>query len=142
MIKKIQHRKAQDITGKKKMGKLLYEEITYKIIGAAREVYKELGPGYLESVYEDALCYELDLLKMDYERQIELDVQYKQVTFEKKFRADLLIENKILVENKAIKKVTNQDEAQLINYLKTTQLRVGLLFNFGAEKFEMLRRVF
>jgi len=124
------------------MGKLLYEEITYKIIGAAREVYKELGPGYLESVYEDALCYELDLLKMDYERQIELDVQYKQVTFEKKFRADLLIENKILVENKAIKKVTNQDEAQLINYLKTTQLRVGLLFNFGAEKFEMLRRVF
>ncbi len=124
------------------MGKLLYEEITYKIIGAAREVYKELGPGYLESVYEDALCYELDLLKMDYERQIELDVQYKQVTFEKKFRADLLIENKILVENKAIKKVTNQDEAQLINYLKTTQLRVGLLFNFGAEKFEMLRRIF
>ena len=124
------------------MGKLLHEEITYKIIGAAREVYKELGPGYLESVYEDALCYELDVLKMDYERQIELDVQYKQVTFEKKFRADLLIENKILVENKAIKKVTNQDEAQLINYLKTTQLRVGLLFNFGAEKFEMLRRVF
>ena len=124
------------------MGKLLYEEISYKIIGAAREVYKELGPGYLESVYEDALCYELDLLKMDYERQIELDVQYKQVTFEKKFRADLLIENKILVENKAIKKITNQDEAQLINYLKTTQLRVGLLFNFGAEKFEMLRRIF
>ena len=124
------------------MGKLLHEEITYKIIGTAREVYKELGPGYLESVYEDALCYELDVLKMDYERQIELDVQYKQVTFEKKFRADLLIENKILVENKAIKKVTNQDEAQLINYLKTTQLRVGLLFNFGAEKFEMLRRVF
>jgi len=79
---------------------------------------------------------------MDYERQIELDVQYKQVTFEKKFRADLLIENKILVENKAIKRITNQDEAQLINYLKTTSLRVGLLFNFGAEKFEMLRRIF
>ena len=124
------------------MGKLLYEEITYNIIGAAREVYKELGPGYLESVYEDALCYELDSLKMDYERQIELDVQYKQVTFEKKFRADLLIENKILVENKAIKRITNQDEAQLINYLKKTRLRVGLLFNFGAEKFEMLRRIF
>lgn len=124
------------------MGKLLHEEITYKIIGAAREVYKELGPGYLESVYEDALCYELDLLKMDHERQIELDVQYKQVTFKKKFRADLLIENKILVENKAIKKVTNQDEAQLINYLKTAQLRVDLLFNFGSEKFEMLRRIF
>ncbi|MDY6791460.1 MAG: GxxExxY protein [Thermodesulfobacteriota bacterium] len=124
------------------MGKLLYEEITYKIIGSAREVHKQLGPGYLESVYEDALCYELDLLKIDYERQIELDVQYKEVIFSKKFRADLLIENKILVENKAIKKITNQDEAQLINYLKTTRLRVGLLFNFGADKFEMLRRVF
>lgn len=124
------------------MGKLLYEEITYKTIGAAREVYKELGSGYLESVYEDALCYELDLIKINYKRQIELDVQYKQVTFEKKFRVDLLIENKILVENKATKRITNQDEAQLINYLKTTRLKVGLLFNFGAEKFEMLRRIF
>jgi len=124
------------------MGKLLYEETTYKIIGAAREAYKELGPGYLESVYEDALCYELDLLKINYERQIELDVQYKDVTFAKKFRADLLIENKIILENKAIKRITTQDEAQLINYLKATNLRVGLLFNFGAEKFEMLRRVF
>jgi GxxExxY protein len=142
MTKKIHHGKTRNITGKKKMGKLLYEEITYKIIGAAREVYKELGPGYLESVYEDALCYELDLLKIDYERQIELDVRYKNVVFEKRFRVDLLIENKVLVENKAIKKITNQGEAQLINYLKTTQLRVGLLFNFGAEKFEMLRRIF
>jgi len=93
------------------MKKLLYENLTFKIIGAAKEVYKELGPGYLESVYEDALCYELDLLVFAYKRQIELDVKYKTVIFEKKFRADLLIENKILVENKAIKKLTNQDEA-------------------------------
>jgi len=124
------------------MSKLLYEDLSYKIIGAAREVYKELGPGYLESVYEDALCYELDLLSIEYQRQIELDVHYKNIKFERRFRADLLVENKILVENKAIKKITNQDEAQLINYLKTTRLRVGLLFNFGAETFAMLRRVF
>ena len=124
------------------MKKLLYEKLTYQIIGAAKEVYKVLGPGYLESVYEDALCYELDLLDTPYQRQIDLDVQYKTAIFERKFRADLLIENKILIENKAIKKVTNNDEAQLINYLKTTSLRVGLLFNFGAEKFEMIRRVF
>ncbi len=115
--------------------------MSYKIIGAAREVYKELGPGYLESVYEDALCYELDLLSIEYQRQIELDVHYK-IKFERRFRADLLVEKKILVENKAIKKITNQDEAQLINYLKTTRLRVGLLFNFGAGKFAMLRRIF
>ena len=124
------------------MSKLLYEELTYKIIGAAKEVYKVLGPGYLESVYEDALCYELDLLDFFYQRQIDLDVLYKTAIFERKFRADLLVEEKVLVENKAIKKVTTQDEAQLINYLKTTRLRVGLLFNFGAEKFEMIRRVF
>ena len=124
------------------MEKLLYEELTYKIIGAAKEVYKVLGPGYLESVYEDALCYELDLLDILYQRQIDLDVLYKTAIFERKFRADLLVEEKVLVENKAIKKLTNYDEAQLINYLKTTRLRVGLLFNFGAEKFEMIRRVF
>ncbi len=124
------------------MNKLLYEELTYKIIGAAKEVYKVLGPGYLESVYEDALCYELDLLDFFYQRQIDLDVLYKTAIFERKFRADLLVEEKVLVENKATKKLTNQDEAQLINYLKTTRLRVGLLFNFGAEKFEMIRMIF
>jgi len=125
------------------VSRLLYEDLTYKIIGAAQEVYKELGPGYLESVYEDALCYELDLRNIAYQQQIDLDVKYKDVIFEKRFRADLLVENRVLVENKAKKAITNQDEAQLINYyLKTTGLKIGLLFNFGAEKFEMLRRVF
>ena len=124
------------------MGKLLYEKLTYNIIGAAREVYSELGPGYLESVYEDALCYEFDLLKFLYRRQVDLDVQYKDVVFKHRFKADLIVDEKVLIENKAIKKLTNQDEAQLINYLKTTGIRVGLLFNFGAEKFEMLRRIF
>ena len=124
------------------MSKLLYENLSYKIIGAAREVYNVLGPGYLESVYEDALCYELDLMDISYQRQIDLDVRYKTAVFEKKFRADLMVEDKVLIENKAIKKITNQDEAQLINYLKTTGLKLGLLFNFGAQKFEMLRRIF
>lgn len=124
------------------MGTLLYRELTYKIIGAAREVFHELGPGYLESVYEDALCYELDVLGIPYQRQIDLDIHYKDVVFERRFRADLLINGKVLVENKAIRKLSKQDEAQLINYLKTTGIKVGLLFNFGSEKFEMLRRVF
>ena len=67
------------------MGKLLYEDLTYKIIGAAQEVYKEFGPGYLESVYEDALCCELDLKNLSYQRQIELDVHYKETVFERRF---------------------------------------------------------
>ena len=124
------------------MDNLLHEELTYKIIGAGQEVFKELGPGYLESVYEDALCYELNCRNIAYQRQQELDVHYKNVVFERRFRADLLIENKVLLENKAIKKITKQDEAQLINYLKTTKLRLGLLFNFGGEKFDFIRRVF
>ena len=93
------------------MSKLLYEELTYKIIGCAKAVYNELGSGYLESIYEDALCYELDLMNIAYKRQTELDVHYKDVVFERRFRIDLLIENTILVENKAIKRITNQDEA-------------------------------
>jgi GxxExxY protein len=124
------------------MAKLLYEDLTYKILGAAQEVHNELGSGYLESVYEDALCYELDLKNLSYQRQIELDVHYKDAVFERKFRADLLIEEKVIVENKAINMITNQDEAQLINYLKATRLRVGLLFNYGADKFEKVRRIY
>ena len=122
--------------------KLLYENLSYNIIGAAKEVYKVLGPGYLESVYEDALCYELDLINIPYQRQVDLDVHYKTTKFERRFRADLLVEEKVLVENKAIKKITKQDEAQLINYLKTTGLKIGLLFNYGAVIFEMIRRIF
>ncbi|MBW1789614.1 MAG: GxxExxY protein, partial [Deltaproteobacteria bacterium] len=83
------------------MGKLLYEELSYKVIGAAREVHAVLGPGYLESVYEDALCYELDIASLNYKRQIALDVRYKNVVFKRRFRADILIENKVLIENKA-----------------------------------------
>lgn len=98
------------------MDKLLYEKLKYKIIGAARSVYYELGPGYLESVYEDALCYQLDLLNIPYLRQVELNVHYKDTIFKNKFRAGLLVEEKVLVENKAMKILTQQDEAQLINY--------------------------
>ncbi|MCG8603858.1 GxxExxY protein [bacterium] len=122
------------------MGKLLYEDLTYKI-GAAKQVYKELGPGFSESVYEDALCYELDNLGISYESQVELDVSYKNAVFKIRFRADLIVEGRVLVENKAIKMTTPVDEAQLINYLATTGLKVGLLFNFGGDRFEMIRRI-
>jgi GxxExxY protein len=115
--------------------------LTYKIIGAAIEVHKILGPGYLESVYEDALCYELEALDIRFQRQVDLDVKYKNVVFKRKFKADLLVEGKVLVENKAITTLTASDEAQLFNYLKTTGLRVGLLFNFGSSKLQKIRRI-
>lgn len=123
------------------MSKLLYEDLTYKIIGVAKDVFKELGFGLLESVYEDAICYEFNILKLSYKRQVEIDIHYKSIIFERKFKADLIVDDKILIENKSIKKLTNQDEAQLINYLKLTKIKVGLLFNFGRPQFEMLRRI-
>ncbi len=124
------------------MEKFLYEDLTYKIIGCAMEVHNCLGPGFLESVYEDALCYELKIAKMPFEKQIYLDVNYKNVTFEKRFKADIIVDGKILIELKAIKKSTENDEAQLLNYLKVTGLKIGLLFNFGGDKLEKIRRIF
>ncbi|MEX1275291.1 MAG: GxxExxY protein [Bacteroidota bacterium] len=125
----------------KKNIELLFEDLTYKIIGAAIEVHRVLGPGYLESVYEDALCHELEWVNVGFQRQVDLDINYKSVILKKKFRADLLVEEKVLVENKAISTLTKNDEAQLFNYLKTTKLRVGLLFNFGSTKLQKLRRI-
>ena len=124
-----------------KMMKLLYEDLTYKIIGCAIEVHKYLGPGFLESVYEDALCYEFAKERLPFERQIFLDVKYKDVVFEKRFKADILVDNCVVVELKAQKCLTEVDEAQLLNYLKVTGLRVGLLFNFGSTKLEKMRRI-
>lgn len=123
------------------MTELLYEDLSYKLIGAAKEVYKELGRGFLESIYEDAFCYELDKLNIVYERQKELDVHYKNIIFERKFRADIIIENKILLENKVLKNITNIEEAQLINYLKICKIKVGLIFNYGSKRFEFMRRI-
>ena len=100
-----------------------------------------LGPGFLESVYEEAFSYELIKLNMKYARQIDIDVYYKELVLPKKFRADLIVEGKILIENKAVKRLTNIDEAQLMNYLKLTKLRIGLLFNYGGNPFEFMRRI-
>jgi GxxExxY protein len=92
------------------MTELLYKDLSYKIIGVAKEVDKELGKGFLESVYEDAFCYELDKLDIIHERQKELDVYYKDIVFERKYRADIIIENKILIKNKVLKNKTNIEE--------------------------------
>jgi GxxExxY protein len=123
------------------MTELLYEDLTYKIIGAAKEVYKEMGRGFLESVYEDAFCFEFDKLNISFERQKGLDVHYKKAIFERKYKADVIVENRILVENKVLKKITNIEEAQLINYLKICKIRVGLVFNYGSQRFEFIRRI-
>jgi len=118
--------------------KLLYEEITYKIIGAAMEVHRILGPGFLEAVYEEALAHELDLQDVKYERQKDIKVKYKRI-IAKQYTADFLVEKKVVVEIKAIKQLTDIDDAQLQNYLKASEIRVGLLINFGEKSLKYKR---
>lgn len=103
-------------------------------------MHKVLGSGFLESIYEEALAHEFDLRGVPYERQVKLAVHYKEIVAGE-FRADFLVDSKVVVELKAIKVLTEGDEAQLLNYLKGTGYRVGLLLKFGAPSLEYRRRV-
>jgi GxxExxY protein len=120
--------------------KLLYKDLTYTIIGAAMEVHRVLGPGFVEAVYEKALSVELAARDVPFRRQERLAVAYKgQIVGE--YAADLVVDNKVIVELKAVRALNEIHEAQLINYLRATDLRVGLLINFGASSLEHKRRI-
>ncbi len=121
-------------------GGLLYKDLTGKIIGAAMEVHGTLGCGFLESVYEEALAVEFGLRGVGFERQKYLDVFYKG-TKVKKFICDFLVAGTILVELKAIKELTQTDMAQVLNYLKATDLKLGLLLNFGSRSLQYKRLI-
>ena len=117
---------------------LLFYDLTKLIIGAAIEVHKILGCGFLESVYEEALAIEFDLNKIPYERQKSIDIIYKNRPA-KFFICDFLVYGKIVVELKAMRKTTDIETAQVLNYLKVGNLSLGLLFNFGTESLEFRR---
>ncbi len=118
----------------------LYSELTGKIIGAATEVHRILGPGFLEAVYEEALAHELTLRQIPFERQVDLKIHYKDIVA-RNYRADFLVDGKVVVDTKAIKKIAEVDEAQIINYLKATYYRLDLIINFGARSLEFKRRI-
>ena len=109
------------------------DDLTEKIIGAAIEVHRELGPGLLESVYEEALCFELGLQGIAFERQVPADIVYKGHVI-KGQRLDLLVENKVVVEIKALSRAPETVLAQTISYLKATNLKRGLVINFGEKR--------
>jgi len=119
---------------------LLYSDLTREIIGAAMEVHSNLGPGFLESVYEAAMAIEFDLRNVTYERQKAIPVMYKGEKA-KDFFCDFLVDGKVLVELKALKTTTGVEEAQVLNYLKATGLEVGLLINFGEQSLKYKRLV-
>ena len=120
---------------------LLHKDVTGEIIGAAFEVHKELGYGFLESVYQKAMKVELELrgLKAELERQIKVFYKGVNVGY---FEADIFVNDCVIVELKVAKEYQKADEAQLINELKATGIKVGLLINFGQTKAEVKRMVF
>ena len=109
------------------------DELTEKIIGAAIEVHRELGPGLLESIYEEALCYEFDLQGIKYQRQVPADIIYKGKVI-KGQKIDLLVENEVVVEIKSLSKMPEVALAQTLSYLKATKLKRGLIINFGEKR--------
>lgn len=106
--------------------------ITEQIIGAAMEVHRALGPGLLESAYEQCLARELALRSIRFERQIALPIEYKGLKLDCGYRLDLLVENSVVVEIKAIEKILPIHEAELLTYLKMGGWTVGLLLNFNV----------
>jgi GxxExxY protein len=114
------------------MEKISLNELTEKVIGLAIKVHRNLGPGFLESVYQAALAYELEKAGIPFEREKELPVMYEEVVIDVGFRCDFFIDERLIVESKAVKELHPIDQAQLLNYLKITKLQVGLLINFNV----------
>ncbi|MFH1747771.1 MAG: GxxExxY protein [Planctomycetota bacterium] len=109
-----------------------HDPLTGAIIWAAIEVHRELGPGLLESAYEECLAYELTQAGLAFRRQVALPVSYKQVRVEVGFRADLIVEGQVVVELKAVDRLAPVHEAQLLTYLRLTGLKTGLILNFNV----------
>ena len=108
-------------------------EISERVLGAAIEVHKTLGPGLLESVYEEALCHELHLRGLRFERQKGVPIRYKGVSLASDLRLDLLVEGKVIVDLKAKERVTSLDRVKTLTYLRLTGLHLGLNVNFHGE---------
>jgi len=113
---------------------LIYEDLTEQILGAAIEVHTQLGPGLMESAYEECLCYELNLRKLNFQRQVTLPVHYKNVKLDCGYRIDLIVEKKVLLELKSVEKLSPIHTAQLITYLKLSKIKVGFIMNFNEER--------
>ena len=111
---------------------ILYKEECYKIIGACINVHKELGPGFLEAVYQESLTLEFLEQGIPFEKEKDIRIVYKGKTLDKCYKADFLCFDNIIVEVKALSEISNDHISQLLNYLKATKLRVGLLVNFGS----------
>ena len=124
------------------MSELILKDEVYAVIGAAIEVHRELGPGFLESIYQEAMEIELSSRNVPFVAQQPIAVQYKGVTLKKQYFADLVCFEQIIVEIKALAHLSGTEQAQLLNYLKGTGFPIGILINFGSHgKLEWKRLV-
>ena len=123
------------------MSDLIYKEDSYKIIGKCMEIHNNLGAGFLEIVYKDALEYEFKRAGIPYEREKEYEVNYKDIILPHKFYADFVVYEKIILEVKAVSGIADKFIAQAINYLKVSQNRLALIVNFGELKLNYKRIV-
>jgi len=107
-------------------------ELSSKIIGASIEVHKSLGPGLLESIYEECLCHEMRLRKLSFQNQVPLPITYKGLNLNSSYRLDLVVEDAVVVELKACEQIEPIHRAQLLTYLKLSETKLGLLLNFNV----------
>lgn len=119
---------------------ILYKELSYSIVGAAQEVHRQLGPGFLEAVYEDAMAHELTLRHIPCETQVPLPIIYKGVELGV-YYPDIIVDKIVIVEIKAISALSDASVAQALHYLAATGLRLAILFNFGSNSLDMRRAV-
>lgn len=115
------------------MNEYLYSDITKEIIAAAMEVHSALGPGMLESAYEECLRYELHVRGLNAERQVPIPIIYKEVKLDCGYRLDILVNEKVVVELKVVDSINEVHEAQVLTYLKFSGCKVGLLINFNVK---------
>jgi GxxExxY protein len=113
---------------------LVRGELTERIIGLAIEVHRHLGPGLLESIYEECLCSELTEAGLPFQRQIKLPIMYRGRLLEDGFRADIVVADEVIIEIKVVEHILAVHEAQLLTYLRLTSHRIGLLMNFNVTR--------
>ena len=123
-----------------KVENFLYEDLSYKIRGACFVIHNKLGGGHKESIYRKALAIEFDKMGLNFEKEKSLTIDYEDVKIGV-YRPDFVIDNKIILELKAVDSMPKDYEVQLLNYLKSTKLPLGFLINFGPKKVEIRRRI-
>ncbi len=121
--------------------KIIYRNESYKIQGAIFEVYKIIGPGFLEAVYQECLEKEFALRNIPFRSQVEINLNYKDIPLSQAYRADFICFDSIIVEIKAVSGISDIHQAQLLNYLKATRLKLGLLVNFSSYPKAQIERI-